>query len=149
MEIYNPLIELDWLIGRWSSSSVSRDLRTPNILVIEKFSPEMLKFTFVRKTNETEIPIEEMFLIFDKTGQQVYGYIFNTEGYFELCKVGLKRKEMRLVFEKGINLPPNMLIKHVFLLDKKKPALTYQFLLGKNNHQQVLVEFSKEQINGF
>lgn len=145
MEIYNPLLELNWIIGTWQGFNHStNEKRSSDVtLIVSRYGDETIKFTFLKADNDKAKIFEEIFLLYDKTREELAGMVFNIEGYYEEHIAILSRKKLTLEFKIGINLPPNIEITRIFQYNTKKSELDYRVSVGKNKHELTHIVFSK------
>ena len=144
MEIYNPILELSWIIGVWQGINQSTSEKKEDVtLIVSKYGDETIKFSFLESYQGKARAFEELYLLYDKTREQLVAMVFNVEGYYEKHIVSLTRKKLILEFQMGINLPPNISIIRTFEYYPKKFELIYRVFVGKNKIELSHILFSK------
>ena len=135
MEFNNPITLLKWFFGTWQGTITENEVEYESKIIWKSYGFDMHVLEIFKTIEKTEKLLERLYLFFDKTNEQIKSIIFNTDGYVESSNVELLTEDprllLRIVFDYGYNLPPNMKIVREITQGKKDNSLTFVLKMGE------------------
>jgi hypothetical protein len=135
MDFNNPITLLNWYLGTWQGTITENEIEYESRITWKTYGIDMHILEIYKTLGKTEKLLENLYLFFDKTKEQIKCIIFNTDGYVESSNVELldvdSRMMLNIVFEQGYNLPPNMKIVREITQGKDNNSLTFVLKMGE------------------
>ncbi|MHA1346644.1 MAG: hypothetical protein ACTSVO_01010 [Candidatus Heimdallarchaeaceae archaeon] len=142
MEFDNPITLLEGFLGTWKGIITENEIESESGIEWRRYGFDMHILEISKTLDKTDKILESLYLFFDKTKEQLKCIIFNTDGYVESSNVELLTEDskmmLRIVFDHGYNLPPNMKIVREITKGEKDNSLILVLRMGEK--QQIYSE---------